>query len=354
MRCRNLEAASLFGRSVNLLIAASEAFDSPEDKWFYKTILGHILCYLGLHHVYLLHYQQAFELLGEAISLLDKSMAFIEKAQAQIILSWLLQIQGQIQKSIMILEEARAILIEESDDWWYALATAQLAWAYLSIGEIQKSEKLYQEGFRLVIPGDLRLEIPLRNGIARTSYLQGDAVKAERLLKENLDLSFQLGSKRQTAICYLYLGQVALATSQIELAEINFNESANILSEFGESNELALSLVYSGICLARRLDTKAAREKFLKAIRIGQSLNIFYLVYWGLINLARIPILEGRPEKALEILLVLQHYSVELKVAKDDSVGLLAELQAMHSLDQIAAASDGTEGMGIDSLLERI
>lgn len=354
MRCRNLEAGSLFGRSVDLLKAGSEAFYSPEDNWFYKTILGHIMGYLGLHHVYLLHFQQAFELLEEAISLLEKSMAFVEKAQAQIILAGLLQAKGQIQKSMMILEEARAILIEESDDWWYAFATAQLAWAYLSIGEVQKSEELYLEGFRLVIPGDLRLEIPFRNGIALTSYLQGDTVKAELLLKENLDLSFQLGSKRKTAICYRYLGQVALATNQIELAKMNFDESAGILSEFGESDELAISLIYTGICLTRRLDTRAAREKFLIALQIGQSLNIFYLVYWGLVYLARILMLEGLPEKALGMMLLLQHYSVELKVAQDDGVKLLAELQAMHSPEQIAAVSQGTEGMGIDSLLERI
>ena len=352
MRCRNLEAVSLFSQSISYLRDAEGAFDSPEDRWFYKTILGHIIVHLGLHHAFLLQYQRAFELLEEAIPLLENSMARVEKAQGQIVLAWILQIQGQIQKSILVLEEACITLQEEGDVWWYVFAITQLAWAFLTIGEVQKSEALCREGFGLIDPGDLRMGVPIRNGLARAYYMQGNYDEAERLLRENLELSFQLGSKRQTAYCYLYLGQVALATGQIDLAEMDFQECINILSEFGGSLDLALGLLYSGICSARRLETEAARRNFLRAIRIGQSSNIFFLVYWGLVNLARILMLEGQPEQAISMVLILRHYSVELKEVQDDSVNLLEELQARLSPQQVAAAMDRTEGMTIESLLD--
>ena len=352
MRCRNLEAVSLFSQSISYLRDAEGAFDSPEDRWFYKTILGHIIVHLGLHHAFLLQYQRAFELLEEAIPLLENSMARVEKAQGQIVLAWILQIQGQIQKSILVLEEACITLQEEGDVWWYVFAITQLAWAFLTIGEVQKSEALCREGFGLIDPGDLRMGVPIRNGFARAFYMQGNYDEAERLLRENLELSFQLGSKRQTAYCYLYLGQVALAAGQIDLAEVDFQECINILSEFGGSLELALGLLYSGICSARRLETEAARRNFLRAIRIGQSLNILYLVYWGLVNLARILMLEGQPEQAISMVLILRHYSVELKEAQDDRINLLEELQARLSPQQVATAMDRTEGMAIESLLD--
>jgi tetratricopeptide (TPR) repeat protein len=285
---------------------------------------------------------------------LEDSTARVEKAHAQITVAWLMQIQGQIKKSIMILEKTLVILQDGRDVWGYVLAIAQLAWGFLSIGEIQKGEALYQKGFRLVEPGDLRLGTLLRNGLARASCLQGDYAEAERLLNENLELCFQLGSKRQTALCYLYLGQVALASDRTEMAERNFQGCVDLQSEFGESHDLALGLVYLGKCFAVQQETEKARAKFQQAIHIGQTLDIFHLVYWGLINLARILMLEGQPEKALEMALILRHYSVEFKVIQDDSISLLEELQTRLTPQQVESAMDRTEGVEIESLLESI
>jgi predicted ATPase/transcriptional regulator with XRE-family HTH domain/tetratricopeptide (TPR) repeat protein len=354
MRCRNREAISLFGESIEILKNARGAFESPEDKWFYETILGHITAYLGLHHVYVQEFPKASELLEEAMGLLENSMARLEKAQAQIMLAWIFHVQGQIQKSIILLKETLVILQEEGDTWWYALAITNLAWAYLYLGNCQEAGELSQIGFQLAEPGDLRLGIPIRGGLARVSCLQNDYAGAEQLLKENLDLSFQLGFKRQTAFCYLDLGLVALATDRIELADMNFQECVNLLSGFGDSHNLALSLVYSGKCLIARGEIEAARDKFRKVIQIGQSLDIFYLVYWGLVNLARSFIIEGQTERALEMALVLRQYSVEVKVAQDDGAGLMVDLQDRLSPEQVAMAADRIEDRTIESLLDII
>ena len=281
-------------------------------------------------------------------------MARAEKAQAQGMLAWIFQTQGQIQKSLSLLEKSLIILREEGEDWWYARTLVIIAWANLASGKIQASIELFEESLHLIEPGDLRLEIPIRNGLARASLLQNDYVAAERLSKETLELSFQLGSKRETAVCYLDLGQVALATDRLELAERNFQECVNLLSEFGDSHDLALGLVYSGKSLTARLDTEAASRIFVKVIQIGRSLNIFYLVYWGLVNLARISFLEGQPEKALEMALILQHYPVEIKVVRDDGIRLIAELQDRVSPEQVDSAVRRTEGRAIESLFDLI
>ena len=354
MRCRNREAINLFRESANCIRAARGACDRTEVDPCLETVLGHITAYLGLHHAYVLQYEQARVLLEEAILLLENGQARVEKAQAQVMLAWIFRIQGQLQKSVALLEKILIIFREEGDMWWYILATTHLARSYLSMGKVQEGEALCREAFQLAEPGDLRLGIPIRNGLARVCYLQNDYLGSERLLSENLELCSQLGSKRLTALCYLDSGQVALATDRIELAETNFQECVNLLSVFGESHELAIGIIYSGKCLTARRETDAARRKFLKVVHIGQSLNIFYLVYWGLVNLARVFWVEGQLEKALEMSLVLRQYSVEVKVALDDSTRLMAELQTWFSPQQIEAAIEQTKGRGIESLLDQI
>ena len=354
MRCRNWEAINLFRDSLEGLKAVCDRFDLIKENPGYKTALGHITAYLGLHYAYILQYQQAHELLEEALSILENCQARVEKAQAQIMLAWLFQKQGQLHKSIVLLEESRIIFQEEGDGWWYILTISLLAWAYLSIGKIQESNALYQEGLRQVCPGDLRLSVPLKNGFAYACFMQNDYAKAERLLQENLQFSLQLGNNRQTAINYLDLGQVALATNRIELAEKNLQECVDLLSEFGESHDLALGLVHLGKCLAARNESESARKIFQQVIQIGQAINTFYLVYWGLVNLARINMVEGKPEKALEMALILRQYSVEIKVVQDDGNHLMDDLLERFSQEQIDAFEGRIEGHTIESLVDQV
>ncbi len=85
-------------------------------------------------------------------------------------------------------------------------------------------------------------------------------------------------------------------------------------------------------------------------IQISRSLNVFQLAYWGLVNEARIRLLEGQPEKALEIMQILKQYSVESRTIQDDVDSLLAELQGMLPADQVERISERVQGVSIDSL----
>jgi len=102
------------------------------------------------------------------------------------------------------------------------------------------------------------------------------------------------------------------------------------------------------------METAAARKKFLQVIQIGQALNIFHLVYWGLVNLAKNYLTAGQSEPALQIALTLKQYSVESKIVQDDGFSLMAELEARLSPQQIEAAIHLAVGSSIESLLERI
>lgn len=344
MRNRSLEAIGLFEESVETLKTVQGEFEETEDRTRFITVLGHITAYLGLHHYYVLQYEKSVEYLEKALKWLEKGQARVEAAQAQVMLASVRDIFGQLQEKVTLLEQSREVFRQEGEDWWYALSTIKLGTAYLSIGKNRESEALFQEGFRLVKPGDLCQELPLRNGFAFVLYVQNDFARAEQLLHENLQLSYRLGDDRLTAYIMFDLGRVVLATHRVDLAEKFLQESVKLLSDFGESHDLAMVYLYLGKCFAARSDLHAAREQFRKVIRIGQALDKFHLVYYGLVNIARTYMIEGRTEKALEILLLLRPSPIEYITMQEDYDHLYEDLQAALPEGQMEAVIQQVDG----------
>jgi tetratricopeptide (TPR) repeat protein len=252
--------------------------------------------------------------------------------------------RGHLQESAALLDQSRDIFRKEGEDWWYALSLINDALNHISLGKLQESEALFPEAFRLVEPGDLRLGLPLRDRFAYVLNLKGDFARAEQLLQEALQLSYQLGNDRVTSTVLLDLGRVALATHRIELAEEYLQESIDVQSKYGGFSDLPMHRIYLGKCFAARPDRPAARDQFRQAIKIGQTHDKFFLVYWGLANIARTYLEEGQTAKALEIAQALNHCPVESKSIQDEVVALLADLQPALPGGEIGAAAKQVEG----------
>ncbi len=343
MRCRCWEAVQLFSESVEYLLSIQAKFENTEDYTSWISVLGQITAYLGLHQAYVLQYGQAVEHLEEAIRLFEKSQSWIEKAQAQMMLASIDYRKGQYQRSVVLYEQSLAVFREAGESWWYALTLINLARTYLPIGKIQEAEDLCREGFHLVEPGNHPLELSLRTVFAFARYLQNDFVQAEYLMHDNLQLGYQYRNQRMTANIYIDLSKVMLVTDRVERAEQYLQESIKLLSDFGESDDLAYALIHLGKCFIARLDFEAARQIFFQVIKIGQSLEMFYLVYWALVNIARMDWCEGYTENALELLLILRDCPVEYKEAQDEGDHLLADLQARFPERQLIDATKQVE-----------
>jgi len=65
--------------------------------------------------------------------------------------------------------------------------------------------------------------------------------------------------------------------------------------------ELPFVRLYLGKCFAASPDGHAARDQFRQVIKIGQTVDMFYLVCWGLVNIAETYLEEGQIGKALEL-----------------------------------------------------
>jgi predicted ATPase/transcriptional regulator with XRE-family HTH domain len=328
MRCRSLEAIALFKESIEYLKAVRAEFEGTEDCSHFNSVLGHITAYLGLHYFYIFQYEKSREYLNEAIQLLENSQSRVEKAQAQVMLASICAIQGQIQEPIALLQQSREVFREEGVKWWYALSIVHIAINYFNFGKLQECEALFQEGFQLVEPGDLRSELPLRDGFAYVLLIKGDYDRAEQLMRENLQLSYLFGNFRLTASILFNLGRVALATQRIELAEEYIQKSIHLLTEYGEARDLATYRLYLGKCFAARADFQEARNQFRLVIKIGQEMDKPHMMYWGLVSIARMYQEEGQVEKALEISLALRNFPIQYLRIKGEGDRLLADLQA--------------------------
>jgi len=338
MRCRSWEAIDIFTESVDYLKSVQAEFGGTEVGSQFDSVLGHITAYLGLHHCAVIQYGKGRAYLEEAIRLLEKSQSWIERAQTQIMLAGLDYRQGNFERSVILHEQSREVFRQAGEHWWYQLSLINLARTCLPLGKLQECEALYQEGFRLVEPGDLRLELMLRIGYAYLRYLQGDYAQAEQLMQENLVMSYQFGDQHMTVYVLNDLSQITLATNQVDLAEKYLQESLNLLGELGERDTLAIAILYLGKHSITRSDLDAARGKFRQVVKIGLKQDTFYLVYWGLVNIARVYMKEGYAEKALEIALVLKDCPVEHKIAQDEGNCLMVELQATLPEWQAAVA----------------
>ncbi len=115
-------------------------------------------------------------------------------------------------------------------------------------------------------------------------------------------------------------------------------------------------MLFLGKCQIARSEMEAGRDKFRQVIKMGQRFDAFYLVYWGLVNIARTYLLEGHVEKALEISLILKDYPVEHKLAQDEGNLLLTDLKAGLPEWQVEAAmmrigDEKSQGNAIADLL---
>ncbi len=343
-RCRSLEAIAIFKNSVDYLKSVQHEFEATPEATAFTSILAHISAYLGIHYYYLQEYAKAKDCLEGAIRSFDDGQSRVEKAQAQAMLAAFRDIFEDLQDGGALTEQARQVFREEGVKWWYALSTINLAFDYYNRGKLSQCTDLFREANQLVDPGDLRLGIPARYGYALALYTQHDFTTAEQLLKESLQLSYRLGNQRQTAYILSYLGRVELALNRIDLSEEYHRKSVETVQQFGEGHDLATIYLHLGKCLAAKPDQHAARQTFRKVIKIGVGLNTFHLVYFGLVNIGITYVLEGQPDQALEIYLLLRRCPSEYARIKEDLAHLQAGLQAALPGRQLETAMQQRNG----------
>ncbi len=339
MRCRSFEAVALFEASAEYLKSVQGEFEETEDYSRYLSVLGHIQAYLGNHYIFIDQYEKGRKQIESAILLLEKTQASVEKSQAQVMLASYYGLVGRFQDSLSLLEEGRKIFMEAGERWWYLLCTTYLASGYKNLGRIHESEVLFQEVLQSVEPEDFIVGLNLRIDYAMVLMMMGEFDRAETLMQESLQLSYRFGNYRMTAEALYNFGRLELATCRYKLAEEYIQKSIKLFTEFGETHDLAPRRAYLGKCYAALSDHTAACDQYRQALRSAQDHGENHIVYFCLMNIARSYFMEGQSEKALEILLALRYFPIEMPRIKTEAASLLDELRAVLPKEQVEAAA---------------
>lgn len=121
-------------------------------------------------------------------------------------------------------------------------------------------------------------------------------------------------------------------------------QSIDLLYYSKESPDLSLHHLYLGKCFVARQDRVAARDQFRQLLQIEQTLSRDFLVYWGLLCVARLDLEEGHFGKALEITLILNRCQMEYRRIKKDFEDLLVDVRAASPDGLFVAAMIQAEG----------
>jgi tetratricopeptide (TPR) repeat protein len=147
-----------------------------------------------------------------------------------------------------------------------------------------------------------------------------------------------------TSTVFFDLGRVALASQRIEQAIEYLQKGIHFECEAFETPDLSMYRLYLGKCFAALPDRPAARAQYRQVIQEGQARDKYYLVYWGLVGIARTYIGDGQIEKALKIARLLRDCPTEFIRIEADRAALLAELQAALPAGHLEAALQQAAG----------
>jgi non-specific serine/threonine protein kinase len=152
------------------------------------------------------------------------------RAKALAGLGWILLFQKAYGPAIAALEEAIALYEEVGDKPGAALALANLGYAVLHGGFLERVRAFVEEGEALMQEADLKghPRAFLRLILASAAVVEGDPDSAAGQLQESLALSRELGNLRASSIALFTLGMVEIMRQDLDRGATLLVESSRI------------------------------------------------------------------------------------------------------------------------------
>ncbi|MCK6629529.1 MAG: hypothetical protein L6R45_30680 [Anaerolineae bacterium] len=123
-------------------------------------------------------------------------------------------------------------------------------------------------------------------------------------------------------------GILAYLTQAYEEAKLSLQESFKIFEETGERRFAALSLAYLGYVTYASGDYQAARPQLYSALKLAYEAQAKAISLAALTGIAALLTQEDRPERALELLILVLCHPASEQATKDRAERLRRELKA--------------------------
>lgn len=149
-------------------------------------------------------------------------------------------------------------------------------------GDLPTAVAYFRDAFavsqRMGSDRELRIYILACNNLAYHLHRQGDPTAAADFAHRGLTLAQEKGALSALPYLYSTLGEIALASNQLEEAETFFQEGLTLAQQFAAAERVAGLTANLGLVAKARGDKENARQLLLTALAQMEALNIRFAV----------------------------------------------------------------------------
>jgi tetratricopeptide (TPR) repeat protein len=162
--------------------------------------------------------------------------------------------------------------------------------------------------------------------LSTSAYARGAFTEAEKLLREGLVLSKQVGDRFTTAYALNGLGLVNQSLGDYAQSRQLLEDSISIWREIGDLASLAQSLNNLGDVYLATNEPLEAQKCFREALSIAKDAGLIPVMLDALLGSAMLRASEGLPETAVKTLAHIKDHPASTQATKSRAEKLHAEL----------------------------
>jgi tetratricopeptide (TPR) repeat protein/tRNA A-37 threonylcarbamoyl transferase component Bud32 len=184
------------------------------------------------------------------------------------------QRQGQIDRAVALIEEARALYAAAGDKAGVARALNNLAAAISDRPDTKRTRALYDEGLAIARSiGEQDLVARFLNNIAIQERRAGNLQASLTMNQESLAIRREIGDRTNAAISLNNIGNVLLDLGDLQAASRHYEESAVMSREMGDRRGLARALYNHAEALKLQGEIARARTTYDEALSIRRTID---------------------------------------------------------------------------------
>ena len=181
----------------------------------------------------------------------------------------------------------------------------------------------------------------------------GEYPKAEKLLRESLEIAVEMDYQFGSGLALDALGQVAYVQGNYPEAQKRFMESAGLFKDMGDTHRLARTLNHLGMTALALNQITEAQNAFRTALTLAQNGGLIPIALAAMAGLAAQQIRQERNQKTLELVLYILQHPVANQETKDLVRGLQKELETKLPSQEIEDAHHGVGEMDWNEVINK-
>ena len=283
-------------------------------------------------------------------SIVSRYAGSLKSKKFAMIYHWLgrlVQLEGDCDKSIKLLNTGLEISRENKDCIGEAYILHKLGWGYYIYGDQRKIDDLWNRSLSLFREMDYKQGVVLiLQDLCFVKYYEGDFKLVEKYSNESLKICKQLGDKRGISTALNRLGRLARGKGNYEHAERLFKEQLAACEELKDKTGKVGSLKCLAELARSQRNFSLATEYYKECLKLAQEIGYKSFVAGSLNGLGEIARCQGEFKLAKE----LYDESLSISIEANDNGETMWIYRSMAELEMYQGNYDRAREMYKKSL----